>query len=241
MQLALMEEIPGRPVLADVLKARFKGNATEPQMMSLREMVDACAKIAAALHSSNIRIGRRHTLDDEIAALRKELADVRRITPELGAHLEAHLDRLATYAEQSDALNLGFSHGDFTHAHVVFEGQQAGLVDFDSVCQAEQALDLGTFLAYLKIAGFRAHQLAGEASNSTLVTELGDRFMNTYLAAIRRSADDIDRIKVRVAVYQMVSLLRRALRSWQKFKGSRLENALALIEEEMACLPQLDY
>jgi len=46
---------------------------------------------------------------------------------------------------------------------------------------------------------------------------------------------------VRVAVYQMISLLRRALRSWQKFKGSRLENALALIEEEMACLPQLDY
>jgi hypothetical protein len=38
-----------------------------------------------------------------------------------------------------------------------------------------------------------------------------------------------------------VSLLRRALRSWQKFKGSRLEGALEIIEEEIACLPQLDY
>jgi len=65
--------------------------------------------------------------------------------------------------------------------------------------------------------------------------------MSTYMAAMGGRVDDAERLRVRVAVYQMISLLRRALRSWQKFKGSRLENALALIEEEMACLPQLDY
>jgi hypothetical protein len=38
-----------------------------------------------------------------------------------------------------------------------------------------------------------------------------------------------------------VSLLRRAVRSWQKFKGGRTESALAILEEELACLPQLEY
>jgi hypothetical protein len=240
MQLSLLEEIPGKPLLSDVLKARFQGQTTEPEVLSLREMVDSCAKIAAMLHSSNIKLGRRRTLDDEVAALRTGFADVQRISPELGAQLESWLEQISTYAEQSDGLNLGFCHGDYTYTQVVFESQQAGLVDFDSVCQAEPALDLGQFLAYLKVAGFKAQKVAGSDSRA-LVSELSDRFLHTYLVAMGGQIDDAERLYVRVAVYQVISLLRRALRSWQKFKSSRLENALALIEVEMAYLPQLDY
>jgi aminoglycoside phosphotransferase (APT) family kinase protein len=241
MRLALLEEIPGRPLISDILKSRFKGQATEPQLMSLREMVDSAANIAATLHRSNIKLGRRRTIDDELNELRTGIADVQRISPELGTQLVAWVDQLSAYAEQSDSLALGFSHGDFTDTAVIFAGQQAGLLDFDSVCQAESALDVGHFLAYLKIAGARARQLGDGTNDGKLVQELSDRFMDTYMAAMGSRVDDGERMKVRVAVYQMVSLLRRALRSWQKFKGSRLENALALIEEEMACLPQLDY
>jgi aminoglycoside phosphotransferase (APT) family kinase protein len=241
MQLALMEEIPGKPQVSDLLKAHFRGKATEPEAQSLREMIDACAKIAATLHTSQIKLGRRRTLDDEVAALRKDFAEMRRISPELGAQLESWLDQLSTYAEQSDSLPIGFCHGDYTYTQVIFEGQQAGLVDFDSVCQAEPALDLGQFLAYVRIAGYRARQLANRTSDTPLVEELCERFLTTYLAAMGARVEDVERLRVRVAVYQVLSLLRRALRSWQKFKGSRLENALALIEEEIACLPQLDY
>jgi aminoglycoside phosphotransferase (APT) family kinase protein len=240
LHLALLEAIPGKPVLSDVLKARLQGDATEPEVMSLREMIDACANIAATLHSSNIKLGRRRTLDDEVAALRTGFADVRRIAPDLGAQFEAWLEQLGAYAEQSDALQPSFSHGDYTYTQVIFQGRQAGLVDFDSVCQAEPALDLGQFLAYLKVAGFKAKQVASNES-SALVQELSDRFMRTYMIAMGGRIEDGERLRIRVAVYQMISLLRRALRSWQKFKGSRLENAIALIEEEMAYLPQLDY
>jgi thiamine kinase-like enzyme len=240
LHLSLLEAIPGKPILSEVLKARFKGQATEPEVTSLREMVDACAKIAATLHTSNIKLGRRRTLDDEVASLRAGFADVRRISPDLGAQLEAWLEQISAYAEQSDSLNLSFCHGDYTYTQVIFEGRQAGLVDFDSVCQAEPALDLGHFLAYLKVAGFKAQKVAGSDSRA-LVGELSDRFMSTYLAAMGGRMQDAERLRVRVAIYQIVSLLRRALRSWQKFKGSRLESALALIEEEIAYLPQLDY
>jgi ABC-type multidrug transport system fused ATPase/permease subunit/thiamine kinase-like enzyme len=240
LHLSLLETIPGKPMLSEVLKARFKGQTTEPELLSLREMVDACARIAATLHTSKIKLGRRLTLDDQVAALRTGFADLRRIAPDLGTQLDAWLDQVTTYAEQSDALNLCFCHGDYTYTQVIFEGRQAGLVDFDSVCQAEPALDLGHFLSYLKIAGFKAQQVAGSDSRA-LVSELSDRFMSTYLSTMGGRVEDAERLRVRVAVYQMLSLLRRALRSWQKFKGGRLENALALLEEEIDYLPQLDY
>ncbi|HEU5098293.1 MAG TPA: phosphotransferase, partial [Roseiflexaceae bacterium] len=240
MQLSLLEAIPGKPLISDLLKARLRGHATEPELLSLRQMIDACARIAAQIHSSDIQLGRRRTLDDELAMLRKNVSDMRRLSPDLGVQMENWLDQLSVYAEQSDALRLGFCHGDYTYTQVVFEGQQAGLVDFDSVCQAEAALDIGHFLAYLRIAGYKAQKLADGAPN-TLVEELSERFLTNYLGAMGDRIEDVERLRVRVAIYQMISLLRRALRSWQKFKGSRLENALALIEEEMACLPQLDY
>jgi hypothetical protein len=44
-------------------------------------------------------------------------------------------------------------------------------------------------------------------------------------------------LRERAQAYEVVSLLRRALRSWQKFKPGRLQNALALLEEETAWLP----
>ena len=203
-------------------------------------MITTCAKIAVTLHNSGVKLGRRRTFDDELASLRQGFADMRRYSPELAERLEGWTDQISTYAEQSDSLPLSFCHGDFTYTQVIFAGQQAGLVDFDAVCQAESALDLGHFMAYLAIASVKAQKLAGGAPN-TLVDELRDRFLRTYIAEMGGRIDDVERLRVRVAVYQMASLLRRALRSWQKFKGSRLENALALIEEEMACLPQLDY
>ncbi|MDQ2998919.1 MAG: phosphotransferase, partial [Chloroflexota bacterium] len=240
MQLSLLEAIPGKPLISDLLKARLRNKPVMPGTLSLEEMVDVCANVAATMHGSNIRLGRRRTLDDELAMLRKNFAEMRRLTPELGAQMESWLEQLSTYAEQSDALGMGFCHGDFTYTQLVFEGNQAGLVDFDSICQAEPALDLGHFLAYLQVAGLKAAKLADGAPN-TLVEQLSERFMTTYLAAMGERVDEIGRLRVRVAIYQMISLLRRALRSWQKFKGSRLENALVVIEEEMACLPLLDY
>lgn len=239
MQLALMEEVPGQALLSKALKARFQGSTAQPPHMSLRNMIDASAHIAATLHSSPIKLGRRRTLDEEIADIRGELADLQRISPELGQRLDTYLQQIAAYAEQSDPLPLGFCHGDYTYNQILFEGTRAGLVDYDAVCQAEPALDLGHFLAYLKIAGLRARKAEGSQANDVVI-ELSDRFLKTYTNAMG-GIGDVERFQIRVAVYQMISLIRRAVRSWQKFKGNRLEHALVLIEEELACLPQLDY
>ena len=35
--------------------------------------------------------------------------------------------------------------------------------------------------------------------------------------------------------------MRMALHSWQQLKVARMENAIAVLEEELAALPELDY
>jgi hypothetical protein len=238
LHLSLLEAIPGEPPISDMLKARLRGKPAPEAALSLEEMIDHSGRIAALLHTSNIKLGRRRSFDDEIAALRQELTPILRYSPVLGARLQAWLQQIEAYAEQSDPLPLGFSHGDFTSGQLIFDGATPGLVDYDSACQAEPALDIGQFLAYLRVADKKKEQT--DASGE-LVAEISERFMAAYLAAAGDRVEDIDRLRVRISVYKIISLLRRTMRSWQKFKGSRTASALAILEEEIACLPQLDY
>lgn len=234
LQLALFEAIPGVPQVAQLLKARLKGEETpRPGKLSLEESLDACARIAAALHSSGITLGQRRALEDELAGLRQGVAVVLRISPELGAQFQSWLERVETYAAASRSLNLCFSHGDFSYTQLIFEGTQSGLVDFDTVCQAEPALDLGQFLAYLRVAVLKGQK----APSPTAMTEqLCARFLDSYIAAMGDRLEDERRLRARVPVYEIISLLRLALHSWQKLKGSRLEYVITILEERVSWL-----
>jgi aminoglycoside phosphotransferase (APT) family kinase protein len=129
-----------------------------------------------------------------------------------------------------------FNHGDFIHGQLLFDGTTSGLVDFDSVCQAEPALDLGQFLTYLQITSLKS-KLTPSATRA-IVEQLSDRFMRTYHAAAGDLVGDPAHLQSRVAVYKRISLLRRPVRSWQKFKPGRIDGALAVLEEEIADIPR---
>ena len=239
LQLALFEAIPGVPQVAQLLKARLKGQeTTQPGKLSLEESLDACARIAAALHGSGIPLGLRRALEDELAGLRQGFAVVQRISPALGAQFQTWLERAEAYAADSKPLKLCFSHGDFSYTQLIFEGTQSGLVDFDTVCQAEPTLDLGQFLAYLRVAVLKGQKAASPAL-AAMTEQLCAQFLNAYIAAAR--LEDEERLRMRVPVYEIISLLRLALHSWQKLKGSRLEYVISILEERVSCLPQPIY
>jgi ABC-type multidrug transport system fused ATPase/permease subunit len=237
LRLALLEAIPGQPQMSRLLKARLKNKPIEePGLLSLEEALVAAAQMAAALHTSGISLGRRRTLADELDELRPQIVAVRRISPELGAQLRAWLKRLEVYARQPDSPKLCFSHGDFTHTQLVFEGTASGLVDFDTVCQAEPALDLGQFLAYQRLAAIREHG-AGASAATAIVESLCAQFLNAYIEAAGDGPEEAARLQLRVPIYEVVSLMRMALHSWQKLKSSRLAYAVAILEERVSCLP----
>lgn len=235
IHLSLLETIPGQSLIGDALKAQLRGKPGVVGAMSLEQMIDACARIVATLHSSGIQLGRRRTFDDELASLRRELSYIQPISPDLGARLAAGLDQIAQNAARSQPLPLCFNHGDFTYGQLLFDGSDSGLIDFDSVCQAEPALDLAQFLTYLRVASLKS-KLTPEATR-TLIDQLGQRFLDTYASMPGVSSGDARQLAERVSLYKTLSLVRRTLRSWQKLKPDRIDSALALLVEELAGLP----
>lgn len=231
-QLLLLEAIPGRPQIARLLKERLAGQSADGPL-TLESGVEACGLIAAAIHRSGVALGRRRALEDELDWLAGSIAALARVSPELGARLREWLERAAAAGRAAEPLPLCFSHGDFTYTQLIFDGARTGLVDFDTVCQAEPALDLGQFLAYQRLAIHR-NQRPESPMTAAAVDRLCDGFFDTYAAAM--GVSDVRRLRARVRVYEILMLLRLAVHSWQKLKVSRLEHATALIEERIAWL-----
>jgi Ser/Thr protein kinase RdoA (MazF antagonist) len=233
LKLTLLEAIEGAPRISELLKARLGGaDVAQGGALTLEDALDLCGRTASALHTSGIALGPPRALDDELAGLTRDTQALRRVAPELGAQLEPWLERIGTRAEESVPLPRCFSHGDYTHAQLIFDDRSSGLVDFDTVCQAEPALDLGQFLAYLRVA---AHKAAG-GGPPPIGEQLGARFLNAYIAATGDQLESEQRLRARVAVYEIVSLLRMALRGWQQLKSARFANAIAVLEEGPSCL-----
>ncbi|GIV96825.1 MAG: hypothetical protein KatS3mg057_1482 [Herpetosiphonaceae bacterium] len=234
LRLSLVEAVPGRPLIAELIKAR---SDRAESGHTLEELISLSAGIVAALHSTPTSFGSHRALDVDLADLHRGLPAIRRLSPELGAQLQSWLERIQSYAEISDRLSLCLSHGDFTPSQLLFADGSRSLIDFETFCQAEPALDLGRFLAYLRLSLCKAYGPAAFRRSE----QLTEHFLKGYLAALGERRVDAELLRVRVSIYEVVSLLRVALHSWQQFKSDRLQLAIAVLEEELSCLPQVNY
>ena len=118
------------------------------------------------------------------------------------------------------------AHGDFSYTQILFSRDRHGLVDFDGVCRAEPALDLGHFLAYLRFAMVKAAGVEAPRF-APLEDELEAVFLDGYRSAGGLSGRAVEE---RIHVYETVSLLRLAVHAWQKMKPERLRRILAVLD-----------
>lgn len=224
-----MDGIPGFPVIARLVVESFRGGGNaRDQAVTLEQAITAGAMTAAALHNSGLSGGVPRTIGDEVAQLRSDLDTVNRISPELGERLDQALSQVVRAARSTVQQDPSFSHGDFTHSQLLFDGRDVGMVDLDNLCQAEPALDLGQFLAYLRVA-IRKASHGASLRHEALSEQLRERFLHAYQDAAR--VPDLPRFSERVALYERVSLVRMVVRSWQQLKPARTANALSVLEE----------
>lgn len=237
LRLIMLEAIPGTPQIPQLIQAQLEGKSAAGSL-TLSQAVYDCAQVAVALHKTAINPDKPRTFADELAYLESYLPATQEFSLALAMQLQHGLRRLQRYAGQTQPLPLALSHGDFTYTQLLFAEDSCGLVDFDTVCQAEPALDLGQFLAYLRLAAQKVHK-----QNATVtplaVDELSEHFINSYIQAAGYAAPQAQQLRERVAAYEIISLMRIALHSWQKLKSNRLELVLELIEERIECLPQI--
>jgi len=201
----------------------------------LEDAIDTCGRVAAALHSSGITVGPRRAVEDELSELRRHVEVLERISPRLGSRFAHWLARVSAYAASSPPSDLAFGHGDFSYTQLIFAGTQCGLVDFDTVCQAEPSLDLGQFLAYLRVATMKP--LEGPSEEGRVMADrLCARFVDAYIeSAGERGVPEV--VSSRAPLYELISLLRLAFHSWQKFKVKRLGYVMSVIEDRLSRLP----
>jgi len=227
LDLMLLEAIPGRPEIARLLAARGAGGTNG----GLDLAVTICAQIAARVHHSDAALGEPRTLYDEAAALHPGLDAMRRMTPALGRRVGEALDQAMAAAADHDPLPQRLSHGDYTPNQVILHEGGSGLLDFDDICRAEPALDLGRFCAYLRLA---ARKSAGGNDGG------GEGLCRRFLTEYERAAGVPERNRAgfdgRVAAYERVTLARIVVNSWRELKPARTACALSVLEERMTCV-----
>jgi aminoglycoside phosphotransferase (APT) family kinase protein len=159
--------------------------------------------------------------------LRDELSFVERSSPELAALLERMGAEAAARSDAGSSGRVCLCHGDFTHSQVLFSGSDYGLIDFDNLCEADPALDLGQFCAYLEAAARKADEARGVRTH--LGRAMRDRFLDGY--ARHMEASSVEHLGARVDAYEEISLLRMTIRAWRQLKPRRAATALACLEE----------
>jgi hypothetical protein len=182
----------------------------------------AAARVAAALHTSGIAAGRAHTLEDELARAALAVAAIAGDAPETAAWLDGALRRARAAAGRRPG-PAALAHGDLTSSQLLLDGTTVGVVDFDDVCQAEPALDLGRFLAYLWAGLARVGDRDGGGH--------AERLLAAYAAGGGTPV-----AMERVDAYAVASLVQMAAHSWRTLKPARLRLACAVLEERLGRL-----
>jgi hypothetical protein len=239
LKLLLLEALPGERHIKKLLIDRIQGNDSSlAGGLKLEEAIESCARMAVTLHRSEIRMGRRRPFKDEINNTHEEIKLMEQFFPDLGRRFHEWLSQAASLDDDYAPLPLCFSHGDFRYTQLSSDGEYNGLVDFDTVCQAEPALDLGQFLAYQRLTILKEqnpdHPFPAEATEA-----LCGVFLDAYIEGTQGWLEDEASLRARVQAYELITLIRFAVHSWQKLKGSRLELTLNLLEERVPCLKQL--
>lgn len=245
-QLLLMEALPGKPFFKPLLKVWTdrhhqdggKDKHLHDDDAALDKAIQTCALIAATLHGSDIQLGPRTSLELQVEKLSEEADVLHQVLPEIGAQVKSWIRQTVEFSQAYPPMPTRFSHGDFTYTQLIFDGKNGGLVDFDSIVQAEPAQDLGHYLAYQRLNIIK-DQDPNFPFPSQEIERLCALFLDTYIEVSKDWVPDEALLRGRVGIYELISLVRLTLHSWEKMKGSRLKQTLMLLEERIECQKQI--
>jgi hypothetical protein len=233
LRLALFDEVRGRPLLGGLLEGSVVGLPPLPGAPSLEGALDDAARLLALLHRVPAGPGPRRDAGAELDAVAASVAPLLPLVPGLAARLDGRLvgagHGLVAAPEAPEVM----CHGDFSPGQLLFGPGGCAVVDLDTICRGDPALDLGHFLAYLRLGLLKAAPDAATAARAG--RRLGDRFLDSYARAAGGAG--AAGLRDRAARYETVSLVRLAVHSWLKLKTSRLRRVLALLEDSFSRSP----
>jgi aminoglycoside phosphotransferase (APT) family kinase protein len=187
--LTLQEQLSG---------VRLGGLAKTP---GFTRAVQRTARMLAAMHQLELPLTTKRKPEDEADVVRKWSGVLIGTRPDLAPRVERLRDRLVGELLARTRLS-GPVHGDFHHTNVLVEGRDVAIIDLDEMAFGDPMLDVGRFLASLRIPSLRAF---GTTAGLARAREV---FLSTYLA--RAPGDE-----KRVRLFESASLLTTAASSFR--------------------------
>lgn len=177
------------------------------------------ARALSVLHGLRFPISTRRRPADEVETIRRWSGVLTAIRPDLSAPIAGIVERL-TRGVLERSTPSAIIHADFHHTNVLVDGSAIHLIDFDEMAWGDPMVDVGRFLASLRVPARRAH---GDLS---ALDGPGHTFLEEYL---KRTAGD----ERRARLYEAAALLISAGSSFRmQRKNWALETGLLVDECE---------
>ncbi|GAC1654065.1 MAG: hypothetical protein NVS4B12_26050 [Ktedonobacteraceae bacterium] len=147
--------------------------------------------------------------------------EIQRLAQHLGSYLEA---------QHPDVYRL--AHGGFKASQLLFHSHHVFVVDFDGLCLADPALDVGYFLAYLRLWYARSGMREWFEASAKV-------FISTYRQAMLEfgvTAASVDGIAERSKWYEAALLFKIATRRVNRLNSPRPQELSAMLREIATCL-----
>jgi hypothetical protein len=236
LKLLVQGPIPAEQTLQALIGFALQADTPE----ALDELDDYMYKAAtglAALHSAGVGIGTVHHWEDELAGVRAFVQRLTAAVPDLAAAatpLFTCLESLATLWPPDPPVP---THGTFRPSQVLLDHGRIGVIDFDSFCLAEPAMDLALFRVAIIDMGMSAVRKEEHSGTAMALTHghmerlaqlesIADRFLAHY-AALRPVS------RQRVALWEALNILELVVRCWERVKPLRLNHIIMMLERQL--------
>jgi aminoglycoside phosphotransferase (APT) family kinase protein len=164
----------------------------------------------ARLHTCDLVPERTHTVADEIDLLEgwvRLVGEVEHLPAPVRDRTVAAFERVRGELGSVAGAPTALVHRDFYEKQVIIDEDRTVLIDFDTLCRADPAIDLGNFIAHIRLA---------RAKGISVSAGLEDSFLSAYGGG---SVDDD--LTARVRIYTQATLLRLVClySFWPRWRG----------------------
>ena len=204
-RLTLQERVPGK---------RLGSLVDSPMLTSI---LTATAEAIARFHSLSIPIKNRRKLKDEVRSIDRWSNVITQIRPDLKRRVESFRKNLIEDITRRMCIRAPV-HADFHHTNVLVHGTQVRLIDLDEVALGDPCVDIGRFMASLRIPSLRAFGSIDKLNDAR------ERFLAAYL---RVRNEDVRNIHL----FESAGLLVSAASAFRIQRPNCLEEAGLLLEE----------
>jgi tRNA A-37 threonylcarbamoyl transferase component Bud32 len=138
----IMEDLPGTSLNDLEGDARISGMAL-------------AGRALARIHDTSLELDRRFGPSDECNLLASWAELFVELRPELAPLAMATITRVNCDLDACRYFQAALLHRDYHDKQIIIAGDRAGLIDFDTLCQGDPALDVGNFLAHVTLSALQ--------------------------------------------------------------------------------------